>query len=263
MSIHKIYFKLVSAGMTPESACGMMGNMQAESGLQANNVQNGMGYNDADYTAAVDAGAIDFVSDRRGYGLCQWTHPARKLNLLNFARSRGDSIGNENMQVDFCIHELKTEYSALWQWLCENHGVYPAADRICREYERPAVNNVDKRSGFANEFFMALGDMAVPNSGTAGETDTPSDVEEAPPVSSADSIPGDVVYWPPRVLAFGMYGPDVAALQGLLIAHGYPAGITGSFDKATDGQFRAWQSAHGLKSDGIAGGKSWAALCQR
>ena len=60
-----------------------------------------------------------------------------------------------------------------------------------------------------------------------------------------------------------MFGPDVVALQGLLIAHGYPAGITGTFDKATDGQLRAFQSAKGLKADGIAGDKSWTALTRR
>lgn len=254
MSIQTIYAKLVQAGMTPESACGMMGNMQAESGMISTNVQDRMGYEDEDYTAAVDAGAIDFVSDQRGYGLCQWTYPGRKLNLLNFARSRGVSIGDEDMQVDFCVMELRTEYAKLWQWLCTNKGVAPAAERICREYERPAANNYGPRNAAANQFYMTLGGMDV------GPVPT-----EAP---SAANVPesgtgSESEFWPPRVLAYGMAGPDVVALQGLLIAHGFPAGITGSFDNATAAQLRAFQSAHGLKVDAIAGDKSWTALCRR
>ena len=239
--------------MSPVGACAMMGNMQDESGMKANNVQNGMGYTDEDYTAAVDAGAIDFISDQRGYGLCQWTYPGRKLNLLNFARKRGVSVGNEDMQVDFCINELRTEYPALWLYLCDATGVAEAAERVCIEYERPAETNVNsrERAQFANGFYMQYGGMEPSQSPTV----------TAPPEGEPSGE--EEVYWPPRTLALGMYGPDVVALQGLLIAHGYPAGITGTFDGATAAQLMAFQEARGLKVDGIAGDKSWAALTRR
>ena len=250
MSIQTIYVRLVAAGMTPESACAMLGNMQAESAMRSNNAQDGFSqFSDEVYTSYADRGLIDFVNDSIGYGLCQWTYGPRKRNLLDFARSRGSSIGDEDMQVDFCIQELRTEYPKLWLYLCSATGIYEAAERICQEYERPAVDNSGQRAAYANEFYMMLGGMTVP---------------EQPSQPSGGASPSPTVevekYWPPRVLAYGMAGPDVVALQGLMIAHGFPAGITGTFDPATDGQLKAFQTAKGLKADGIAGAKSWAAL---
>ena len=249
MSEQTIYVQLRQAGMSAAGACGLMGNMKAESAMRANNVQDGMGYSDKDYTAKVDAGLIDFINDQRGYGLCQWTYGPRKANLQRYARSIGTSIGNETMQVNFCIKELQSEYAKLWTYLCTTNGVYDAAARICREYERPAVNNIAERAGYANEFFMRFGGPeTVPAPGT-------STVEPPQMDGGVESE-----FWPPRVLAVGMYDPDVVALQGLLIAWGYPAGITGSFDAATAQKLMDFQAAHGLKADGIAGPLSWAEL---
>ena len=248
MSAQTIFARLVRSGMSAVGACAMLGNMQAESALRANNVQDGCGYSDEDYTAKVDAGQLDFI-DAVGYGLCQWTYSSRKLRLLQYARSRGVSVGDEDMQVDFCIHELRSEYPGLWLYLCGAAGIYEAAERICTEYERPAVNNTARRAAYANEFYMSFGGMEVPSQSTGGTSPSPEVEVES--------------YWPPRVLAYGMYGPDVVAMQGLLIAHGYAAGISGTFDSATDTQLRAFQSAKGLKADGIAGPKSWAALTGR
>lgn len=259
MSIQTIYARLVRAGMSPVGACAMMGNMQAESAMKADNVQNGMGYTDADYTAAVDAGAIDFVSDQRGYGLCQWTYPARKRNLLQFARSRGVSISNEDMQVDFCIKELQTEYASLWKYLTTATGIYEAAGRICREYERPAVNNVDVRAGYANEFYMSLGGMDV---GTPVGPAIPSQDPKGP----EDAIfhtPATEIFWPPRELAYGMFGPDVVALQGLLVARGFNLNVDGDFGNKTRAATMAFQAESGLIGDGIAGPLTWDKLLAR
>ena len=48
----------VRGGRPPAGACGAMGNIRAESGAIANNLQNSyekkLGYTDATYTAAVD-----------------------------------------------------------------------------------------------------------------------------------------------------------------------------------------------------------------
>lgn len=279
MSIQSIYVRLVQAGMSPVAACAMLGNMQAESAMKADNVQNGMGYTDADYTAAVDAGAIDFVSDQRGYGLCQWTYPARKRNLLDFARSRGVSVGDEKMQVDFCIKELQTEYASLWRYLTTATGVYEAAGRICREYERPAVNNVDARAGFANQFYMSLGSMDVsqPCSPDNSPTGEPEDaIFHTPAVSTQRDKPSQSFgqlsqresqeaesYWPPRVLAYGMFGGDVVALQGLLTAHGSFVPVSSQFDNKTRAMVLAFQAEKGLDTDGIVGERTWTALLRR
>jgi len=257
MSIQTIYTQLIRAGMSPVGACALMGNMQAESAMRADNAQDGMGCGDAEYTAAVDAGAIDFVSDQRGYGLCQWTYPARKRNLLAFARSWGVSISNEDMQVDFCIKELQTEYASLWRYLTTATGVYEAAGRICREYERPAVNNVDVRAAAANNFYMTLGNMDV---GAMPQTEKPSQPTGGASPSPTVDVEG---YWPPRTLAYGMFGGDVVALQGLLTAHGCFVPVSSQFDNKTRTMVMAFQAEQGLVADGIAGNLTWSALLRR
>jgi len=251
MSIQTIYARLVQAGMSPESACGMMGNMDAESGMRSNNAQDGLSpLSDPVYTDYANRGLIDFANDRIGYGLCQWTLPSRKRKMLDFHRQRGVSIDHEDTQVDFCLWELQNEpeFRQLWNFLRTNKGVAAAADLICEKFERPAVNNYGPRQEAANGFYMTLGGMTVPEQGTIAGGASPSPTVEVEK------------YWPPRVLAYGMTGPDVVALQGLLIAHGYAAGISGTFDTTADAQLRAFQRAEGLTVDGIAGPKSWAAL---
>ena len=45
---------------------------------------------DEQYTAAVDNGTYtNFVNDKYGYGIFQWTYWSRKQNLLNYAKSKG------------------------------------------------------------------------------------------------------------------------------------------------------------------------------
>jgi hypothetical protein len=57
---------------------------------------------DAEYTRLVDENAYpDFMKDKAGYGLAQWTFWSRKQALLDFAKSKGKSIGDLQMQLDF------------------------------------------------------------------------------------------------------------------------------------------------------------------
>ena len=88
MSNKTIYDALISAGLTQEGACGLMGNMMAESTMKSNIAQRGMtGLSDEQYTAAADNDMISFATDSVGYGLCQWTSSDRKAKLLAFAKN--------------------------------------------------------------------------------------------------------------------------------------------------------------------------------
>lgn len=143
MTKHTIWNALRSAGMTPEGAAGLMGNLKAESDLDPRNLQNTyerkLGYTDSAYTAAVDSGNyVNFANDAAGYGLAQWTHPARKAALLRFARGEGVSIGNLDMQLRFLIKELREEYPAVWTSLCMAKTVRAASDIVLLQFERPA-----------------------------------------------------------------------------------------------------------------------------
>ena len=150
----EILTALIERGMSLSGASAMAGNMMAESGLKADIAQRGMtALSDEQYTQASDAGIIDFVNDAVGYGLCQWTYPTRKQALLMFAKMRGVSVGDAAMQLEFCVEELKRDYGALWEYLRGTAEVYEAAARICIEYERPAVNNIDIRAKYAAEMY--------------------------------------------------------------------------------------------------------------
>ena len=120
----RAYKKFRQAGMTPAGACGLIGNLEAESdGFYTNRVEylcikrlkeNGKVYTDATYTAAIDSGKIsceEFLhplsGKQYGYGLAQWTSPGRKAGLWNLAKQKGVSIADENMQIEYLLKELQ------------------------------------------------------------------------------------------------------------------------------------------------------------
>ena len=154
MSTRTIYDMLRAAGLTAEGACGLMGNMQAESTMKANIAQRGMtGMSDEDYTFAADNGTIDFAHDLVGYGLCQWTDGPRKAALLSACKSRGVSVGDEHAQVLFALLELQRDYPMLLLELRSSHDMYKCTADVCTQFERPAVNNIDARYQYAQQFY--------------------------------------------------------------------------------------------------------------
>lgn len=143
MGVENIYNCLMAEIGNPYGVAGAMGNIEAESGLRSNNLQNSvekrLGMTDEEYTAAVDNGSYkNFCTDRGGYGLCQWTSAGRKTGLLNFARTRGVSIGNEDMQIEWLLHELRTSYKGVLSALKGAKSVKEASDVFMCKFERPA-----------------------------------------------------------------------------------------------------------------------------
>lgn len=123
--------------------CGLMGNLQAESALISTNMQNSyekkLGMNDESYTKAVDNGTYtNFATDRVGYGLAQWTSSGRKQGLFDFAKANNKSIGDEDLQLDWLIHELQTSYKTVLNTLKNAKTVKEASDIVVTKYERPA-----------------------------------------------------------------------------------------------------------------------------
>lgn len=159
MSI-KLYRIFIDAGMTSQGACGLLGNLSAESALRSNNLQNSyqskLGMTDEQYTKAVDNGSYtNFVYDSAGYGLAQWTYWSRKQSLLKYAKSMGKSIGDEEMQAKFLIKEIK-EYSNVFKILTTTKSVREASDAVLLKYERPADSgeSVQKyRAKLGQEFY--------------------------------------------------------------------------------------------------------------
>lgn len=233
-----IFDRLCEAGCTPTGALALMGNWELESGLEACRLEGDFSsdhYPSHLYADRVDNGLMSedtFCHDAKGWGLAQWTWWSRKQNLLRFCRERSVSIANTEAQVDFAVHELETSYPAIWDYLCNvsPEHLHTAVDMVCRQYERPAYNNVEARYNAA----LRIKDELK----AEGET-----------------------YWPPRVLCMGMKGADVSVLQSLLVAHGYDAGkIDGVFGEMTEAAVRAYQRDNNLCVDGIAGNMTFSAL---
>lgn len=120
---------------------GLMGNLDAESGLNPINLQNTynteFNVSDAEYTAQVDAGQRIFM-DSAGYGLAQWTYHTRKKGLLEFAVAKGCSIGCLRTQLEFLKKEMEESFTSLVQTLKNAKSVREASDAVLTVYERPA-----------------------------------------------------------------------------------------------------------------------------
>ena len=142
MGVENIYNRLMAEIKNPFGVCGLMGNIQAESAFVSNNAQNScmkkLGMTDAQYTAAIDNGTYTrFTKDSIGYGLCQWTSSGRKDALLSFAIDRGVSIGDEDMQIDYLLHELNMAYKSVLKVLLGAKTVKEASDMVVKKFERP------------------------------------------------------------------------------------------------------------------------------
>ena len=139
---------------------GMMGNLYAESGLKPTNLQNtyekSLGMTDAEYTAAVDNGSYgNFVYDKAGYGLVQWTYYSRKQNLLDFAKGAGKSIGDLGMQLDFLWKELQG-YTTVLNTLKNAKTVLEASNIVLFKFEAPADQSEtvqSKRASYGQGYF--------------------------------------------------------------------------------------------------------------
>lgn len=252
MSKLTILTALVRGGMTPIAACAMGGNMMCESNMQADIAQRGMTkLTDAQYTAAADSGAIDFALDAVGYGLCQWTYFSRKQRLLEYARSVGTSVGDEGTQVNFCLAELKTEYRELWEYLKTTQDLYGAAARICKEYERPAVNNIADRANEGNALYMRYGSQL--DAIAAGEAETAEDPSGAD--SSLSGAGGESPALMPGTVRTGDKTPEAEYLAALLESLGYDVLWDGLHVCLVDYQVKC-----GIDPDGICGEKTWSKL---
>ena len=161
----KIWGKLRSAGLSEAGAAGLMGNLKAESNLDPQNLQNTyerkLGFTDATYTAAVDAGTYNnFANDAAGYGLAQWTYHTRKAALLDFAKEHGKSVGNLDLQIDFLLQELIDSYPVLFGELRTATNVRTASNAVLTQFERPADMSESvkqKRAAFGETFLEKFG----------------------------------------------------------------------------------------------------------
>ena len=191
--------KLRAAGVSRAGALGLLGNWQAESGLEPGRLQNDFSANriySRSYTADVTAGRItrtQFARDQKGYGLAQWTYfnfstgQGRKLELYDFWKKSGKALDDVSMQVSFALHELTTEaqYAGLWQLLRTTDDIWTATDKVCHLYEQPYYCNVDTRFRYATELDAEI---------SSAETTAPTDSADLPATEEAPSAPNSTLH---------------------------------------------------------------------
>lgn len=156
-----IWDRLFAVIGNPYGVAGVMGNMKAESNLRSNNLQNtyekSLGLSDEAYTKAVDDGSYtNFVQDKAGYGLVQWTSWSLKDGLLNYAKEQKKSIGDWQMQVDYFLKEIAEDCGPIMAVLKRATSVREASDAVLLNFERPADQGEavqEKRAAFGQAYF--------------------------------------------------------------------------------------------------------------
>lgn len=169
---------------------GLMGNLQAESGLIPYRLQGDFttGYSTSiRYTNNVDQGLYtqsEFANDSKGYGLAQWTYWSRKDALYNMYVSGGySSIGDVGLGVAYLILELQSSYSGVLAVLRSATSVRQASDKVLHDFENPAVQTPDV------EVYRASLGQAIYDQYAGGSYPPP--IPPEPPTPEQPSIP----YW--------------------------------------------------------------------
>ena len=159
---------------------GLMGNLEAESGLYPDRVQGDIPYSSysQEYTAQVDSGAIsmgEFVHNGPGgggYGLAQWTYPTRKQGLYDMWKSGGyTSVGSLELALDYLWHELQNDFPGVVSVLKSAKSVREASDKVLHDFENPADQSTaveEKRENMSVSWYnkYAGSDPSEPPSNT-------------------------------------------------------------------------------------------------
>lgn len=115
-------------GYSAAAACGVMANIQHESGFTPD---------------------INEYSGGGGYGLCQWTGP-RRTSLVNWCKNNGYSEKTLEGQLWYLKHETEGTYGKINDYMLRipntDAGAYEAGRYWCKEWERPADSFGQPRS---------------------------------------------------------------------------------------------------------------------
>lgn len=163
----KAWTGLKSFGLPDYAIAGIMGNLQAESGIQPNNLQNSwntkLGMTDDEYTKAVDDGSRtrdQFITTKSdgGYGLAQWTSSGRKAGLYDLAKSRNTSIADMGTQLDYLYNELEGSYKKnVLDPMKNAKSVAEASKIFLQKFEAPATKDeqstIDLRASYAQNWY--------------------------------------------------------------------------------------------------------------
>ncbi len=162
---------LKSKGFSNVAAAALMGNMEAESNCVPNRLQSDFtaGFTrSAEYTKRVDSGEIsrhDFIRNGPGgggYGLMQWTYPARKAGLYDLAKEYCLSVGDAFLQVEWLTRELwQPEFRPVLEMLQNSVSIRDCSDVLVKKFLRPADQSeavFAYRAKLSREFYQEFTD---------------------------------------------------------------------------------------------------------
>lgn len=140
---------------------GILGNLFAVSGLNPKKLDDkfkeSLGMTDNEYTDSVDLGVYDsFEDDNAPYGLAQWSTVSKKEALFAMKKSTGLSIGDVNLQLDYLVSDLKTNYADSLTKLEAVSNLIDASNIVLTEIEN-SENQTDEiktqRSNYCLELY--------------------------------------------------------------------------------------------------------------
>lgn len=262
MSYHQTIYNLLRGyGLSEAGALGMLGNWECESGCEPYRVQGDYQASRAiskAYVAAIENGTQDrerFATDQKGAFLAQWTYPQRKRNLWDAWKKSGQRIDSCEFQVSFAMWELQNEYPGLLSYLKTAEAIWDCTDRICREYERPAVNNVQARYEAALRIRSEIDLSGQSDDNATTETEQAEHFQD---------IPKTIETWPPRTIDSHCTGwPEVWLLQSILKCRGYNVLVDGIWGSVLTEKVKEFQREHGLDADACVGKMTWRKLLEQ
>ena len=92
---------------------------------------------------------------QNGYGLVQWTTAARKQGLYDLARSKGRSISDKAMQLEYLVYELQNKYPTVYNTLKNTNSLQEASDIVLEKFESPAnwQSHSAKRKSYGETYY--------------------------------------------------------------------------------------------------------------
>lgn len=159
----KIWNFLKSKGLNDYGCAGLLGNLDFESGLKSNNLQDTgnrkLGMTDDEYVAAIDNGTYtkeQFIYDGQGAFLCQWTYWKRKKALYEYVKSKGASIGDLETQLEYLYKELSESYTSVLNTLKTATSILEASNAVLLKFECPADQSIsmqNKRAAYGQSYY--------------------------------------------------------------------------------------------------------------
>ena len=250
-----IYNRLRQKGISEAGALGIIGNFQCESNCEPFRLQG-------DFSSFRTASKAYVAGVAKGFGIYQLTYWSRKQGYYDYWKQSGKALDDAELQVDYALLEMERDYGDLLAFLRVTTDIFTATSRVCREFERPAVNNIDARFSAAKKYQAEL-DLDVWM--CAVEGGVPAEYVETPQIGGGESVyPAPAVddRLVLRTTDEHCAGwPEAHLVQAILIRRGYDIHVVdGVWDDEEIEEIKLFQRNHGLDADGIVGPKTWTEL---